>query len=255
MFFAGTAAERRRARLAQDRVQAAVERRAVPRIYRVLNGFSNAAAEAVLSHADSAAAFPVLDDMPEALMAVLAPIYREAANRARIGVERDAPKNRRKPYKKDAAGEIDRLIQMWIAEAAAWKVQKITSTTRLLIQRAIEVADQQNLTLPQRAKLIQQRSGGLISRSRARTIARTEAHAASMSSSLIVAEQVVPDAKKVWVASLDARTRDTHDDADGQVRDTREPFNINGVPLMYPGDQGPNAPAETINCRCVMVYN
>lgn len=50
--------------------------------------------------------------------------------------------------------------------------------------------------------------------------------------------------KKIWVATLDNRTRDSHAELDGQERKLDEPYS-NG--LMYPGDQTGDA-AEVINC-------
>lgn len=55
--------------------------------------------------------------------------------------------------------------------------------------------------------------------------------------------------KKVWIATLDDRTRDSHALLDGEERDIDEPFS-NG--LMYPADPA-GEPAEVYNCRCTMV--
>ena len=52
--------------------------------------------------------------------------------------------------------------------------------------------------------------------------------------------------KKVWIATLDNVTRDSHVDLDGEVVDYDKTFS-NG--LMYPAD-GTGAPEEVINCRC-----
>lgn len=52
--------------------------------------------------------------------------------------------------------------------------------------------------------------------------------------------------QKVWIASLDFRTRESHRHLDGEIVDIDEKFS-NG--LKFPGD--PNgAPAEIYNCRC-----
>ena len=59
--------------------------------------------------------------------------------------------------------------------------------------------------------------------------------------------------KKRWVATLDARTRDTHKELDGKIVDVDEPF-IYGLLAPAVG----SAPAdEIINCRCIFqnVYN
>jgi SPP1 gp7 family putative phage head morphogenesis protein len=58
--------------------------------------------------------------------------------------------------------------------------------------------------------------------------------------------------KKQWVATLDSRTRDTHQELDGQTVDIDQPFEVDGMEIMYPGD--PNAEPELVyNCRCSMI--
>ena len=56
-----------------------------------------------------------------------------------------------------------------------------------------------------------------------------------------------------WLHSgLSDHARPTHMAANGQIREMGEPFDIGGVPMMFPGD--PEAPAEeVINCRCVRI--
>lgn len=56
------------------------------------------------------------------------------------------------------------------------------------------------------------------------------------------------DVRKRWVATKDARTRESHGALDGEVKPWDNPFS-NG--LMYPGD--PSGPGfEVYNCRCTM---
>ena len=56
-------------------------------------------------------------------------------------------------------------------------------------------------------------------------------------------------AKKMWMATLSDRTRDSHRLMDLKTADIDKPFE-NG--LMYPGDPNGN-PGEVYNCRCTMV--
>lgn len=59
--------------------------------------------------------------------------------------------------------------------------------------------------------------------------------------------------KKRWIATKDSRTRDTHAELDGQVVDVDEPFTVDGMEIMEPGD--PHAdPSLTYNCRCSLGY-
>lgn len=58
--------------------------------------------------------------------------------------------------------------------------------------------------------------------------------------------------QKRWVALHDNRTRATHVAADGQTVGIEDTFTVGGASMMHPGDRAA-PPAETINCRCVMV--
>lgn len=55
--------------------------------------------------------------------------------------------------------------------------------------------------------------------------------------------------QKEWMATLDHRTRDSHQQMDGERMDWKKPFSNK---LMYPGDPE-GEPAEVYNCRCTMV--
>lgn len=61
----------------------------------------------------------------------------------------------------------------------------------------------------------------------------------------------------VWAATLDGRTRHEHRQLDGQRRKVGEPFEVDGVKIMYPADFGGGdykVPADMIyNCRCTIV--
>lgn len=55
--------------------------------------------------------------------------------------------------------------------------------------------------------------------------------------------------QKEWMATLDSRTRDSHQKMDGERVDWKKPFSNR---LMYPGDPEGD-PSEVYNCRCTMV--
>jgi len=57
--------------------------------------------------------------------------------------------------------------------------------------------------------------------------------------------------KRQWVATLDGRTRDSHQALDGQYEDDEGLFWIGGDSARYPG--GFDDPAETVNCRCTTI--
>ena len=58
---------------------------------------------------------------------------------------------------------------------------------------------------------------------------------------------------KVWMAAIDARTREAHRLLDGQEQEIDDPFESELGPIMYPGDVEAD-PANTYNCRCSLTY-
>ena len=88
--------------------------------------------------------------------------------------------------------------------------------------------------------------------SRAKTIVRTEGHRiqqASANDARDAAKANGCDVVKQWDGTLDGDTRPTHRRLDGQIRETNEPFEMDGKKAMYPGDFG--KAEEDCNCRCV----
>lgn len=90
-----------------------------------------------------------------------------------------------------------------------------------------------------------------IPRNNAMRITRTEAHRIQNRAKMNVCENAKSkgaDVVKQWDAALDKRTRPSHVQVDGEIRELSEKFS-NG--LMYPGEPG-GKPEEVINCRCNM---
>ena len=57
---------------------------------------------------------------------------------------------------------------------------------------------------------------------------------------------------KVWVATLDMRTRHEHRLLDGQRQPIDKPFVVEGDEIMYPGDMNAK-PYLIYNCRCTYI--
>lgn len=86
----------------------------------------------------------------------------------------------------------------------------------------------------------------------ARTIVNTEGHRIQQTSNFDAQKAAKAKGAQVvkqWDSTLDGKTRDTHRQIDGQIKDVDEPFEIAGKEAMFPGDFGD--PAEDCNCRCV----
>lgn len=90
---------------------------------------------------------------------------------------------------------------------------------------------------------------------RAQTIARTEVISAYNGSAVAAASQLPGDvaAGQEWIATRDARTRDAHVSADGQVVIVGSPFSVGGMEMAYPGDPS-GGPSNTVNCRCTLAF-
>lgn len=86
----------------------------------------------------------------------------------------------------------------------------------------------------------------------AKRIVRTEGHRiqqASAEDARQAAKAKGADVVKQWDASLDGKTRPLHRELDGQIRETDEPFEVNGIKVNIPGAFGD--PSQDCNCRCV----
>ena len=86
----------------------------------------------------------------------------------------------------------------------------------------------------------------------AKRIVRTEGHRiqqASTEDARQAAKAKGADVVKQWDASLDGKTRPLHRALDGQIRETDEPFEANGIKVNIPGAFGD--PSQDCNCRCV----
>ena len=80
----------------------------------------------------------------------------------------------------------------------------------------------------------------------------TAAQNAGRMDSYVSAEKMGIQIKRRWVCTKDARTRLDHGLADGQiVIGTKQPFDVGGYKMMFPGDKSLGAPGHEIyNCRC-----
>lgn len=124
-----------------------------------------------------------------------------------------------------------------------------------LMSSAITQGIIQGETIPQITQRIIDKTGESSYKSAVRNArtAYTGAQNAGRIEGLHQAQSLGIEVKKKWLATLDYRTRDTHRDLDGQVRDVDEPFQVDGDEIKYPGD--PSAkPALVYNCRCTLIY-
>ena len=145
-------------------------------------------------------------------------------------------------------------VQGFIGKTVADKVVKIQDSTKTKIKAIIRRGFEDGKSLPEVRDDIESLYLDQIIPNRSMVIARTEVIGASNAGSRQAAKQTGLNLQKEWVATADDRTRDSHDEADGQVKDMDEPYEVGGSLLMYPGDAEGGAD-EVIQCRCTEVYH
>lgn len=95
--------------------------------------------------------------------------------------------------------------------------------------------------------------GEIINGWRSLRIARTEVMTSSNVGSLLAAREWNMPTDKIWIATLDNRTRDVHRAMNNKAVDINEPFDVSGIPMECPGDPD-GLPEDIINCRCGLAY-
>lgn len=126
-------------------------------------------------------------------------------------------------------------------------IQKINDTTREAIQQILVDASAEGASVAETGRRIRDQFDEF-SKSRADTIARTEAVGANNAAAVEGYRQSGVVTKKEWLSSKDEAVRDSHVAVDGEVVLLDALFS-NGLPS--PGVDGP--PEETINCRCTVL--
>lgn len=176
--------------------------------------------------------------------------YNEVYRRVAKSFARDTFRelNKKKDFV-DVDPEINRVIQYELLR----RISAVTDYTKETLRRVIEKALEEGLSIPNTIKLIRADLPDII-KWRAERIARTEIVAASNAGSLAGAEATGLDYKKIWLARLDSRVRDSHALANNQKVGKNEPFRVGGIVLRYPGDPIGTAD-EVVNCRCAIGYD
>lgn len=144
-------------------------------------------------------------------------------------------------------------------DTARTMLSRQPSSVENLLTKAVETGRAKNETndeLRARVAALVRDTPAADWRKKAENLSRTVATGAFNGAHLFAAqarEQVLGiELEKVWLATIDSRTRDSHFAADGQRRRLDQPFNVGGASLDRPGD--PTGPAEEVlSCRCTML--
>lgn len=155
------------------------------------------------------------------------------------------------------SSSVAKLIRNWNGQILPmWKVDepKDYQWNTRVVNNAITQGIIQGESLD---KIANRLTDGLVTRNRNKmlTFARTgmtQAQNAGRLERLDEAEKMKIKVHKEWMATLDERTRTTHQRLDGQKVPINKPFRVDGYTIDYPGD--PTAhPAMVYNCRCTLV--
>lgn len=155
----------------------------------------------------------------------------------------------------------DAEVEAWLAQVNAFieaggaeKVVAITQTTKDMIKRVMAQAAEEGWGADKAARELRKKWSDL-ERFRAERIARTELVGASNLGNDMGARSLAEEngltLNKVWIATIDGRTRDNHIILNGKTARQDEAFS-NG--LMFPGDPNSNNASEVVNCRCAQAY-
>lgn len=183
------------------------------------------------------------------------------ANAGQFGGSPPAPPPAPPPGGAGSGGEPPRrsrfseLVERLVREEAPVRARRIARTSGDTIARVLARGAREGWSERRTSQELQAALGDQVGDFRARVIARTELGAAQNAATLAIArDRAAAGAKleKVWVAIDDRRTRESHAEADDQVRGLDEPFHVGKASLQHPGD--PRAPlGEIVNCRCAML--
>lgn len=229
------------------RAKLAFERRFIPAVTAALKASARSAASAYRDHGQRGAD-DALDHHRKAIADVIERLGVAAALHF-AGFVRDAVKTFR-PKHELKSGAFEVRVKRFIAHHALNKAQQITDRSKKLLRGILSTAVDKGFSTDDTTRAIE---AHLATPARAAVIARTEVHTASNVGMHEQAVETNLEFTKVWGATEDLRTRESHAIADGQRRAMREPFSVGGASLMFPGD--PAGPAkEVINCRCVTLY-
>ena len=136
--------------------------------------------------------------------------------------------------------------QAWIEKRVAFWANRVNDETAGLLMQELSEAGAAGESIPQ----IQDRVEKVFefnSKIRSERIARTEMQASTNRGSLEAYRQSKVVGMKMWLATLDDRTRGHHADAHRQTVPIDADFLVGGESIQAPGE---GSPMNVINCRC-----
>lgn len=161
-------------------------------------------------------------------------------------------------FTKPAKETVDNIINQLVAGATInERIAKMITNDAYKYTAAVRSGLTQGLTVSKLRSNIKDTFNK--SAYEATRIVRTESHRALVEgkvSGMAEAEDLGVKIKKMWVASMDSRTRDTHSELDGEKVNLDEDFEwiaADGSKVSASGPGLSGNPGEDINCRCSVI--
>jgi len=147
-------------------------------------------------------------------------------------------------------------VDTFLDEEGGELIQGVSTQTLAQIIAAVRQGVEEGEGTESIAQRIEEEMPGT-NRVRARRIARTEVIRASNKGALegarASAEEYNMTLQKEWIATADTRTRDDHEDADGQTVGLEELFEVGAYSAPYPA-AATLPPSQSVNCRCTHAF-
>ena len=149
-------------------------------------------------------------------------------------------------------------ITTWLRQNAGGRITSVNQNLTNFIIKFIADKFDENLSVDQITRELKKLiNSPKFYRWQILRIVRTETTAAANYAAIVAAETSGVVLEKVWVSSLDVRTRTIppdkfdHKEMEGVKVAPNEPFSVQGDLLQFPGDPNGQA-ANVINCRCTV---
>ncbi len=150
--------------------------------------------------------------------------------------------------------QLDSKLSKTLYESLGEDVGKLKTAVRAQVSRGISNGSSWNDIAKTLAERNMKNTPFGTAINNAIRIARTEGHRVQTSAKMDAmseAKKKGADVVKQWDSTLDGRTRTTHRQLDGQIRELDEPFEVEGMKADAPGMFG--NPSEDCNCRCAVL--
>lgn len=242
---------RHREWLAKNRLQSGFARALAPRLRKE---FDRVAGDAAKAYESGKSVDEALVEHPSRVTKILIPSLIASATAFSDRAKKMIKKSYEELEAKDTETELSSRIAGFARRRARSSMARVSNTTKTRINRVIVRGIENGDDRTKIAEDIRRRTGGKVGAARAKVIATTEVHSAANAGELESVKSFDVPLRKEWMSMNDELVREDHQEVDGDEVELDDSFEVGDDKLQFPGD--PDAPpSQTVNCRCIMVYN